>query len=399
MEHDPQSAPRVLQYRYYYRWYAIAVAFGWLLTLGALTIFFTQPTPPKSYDEVLGLGVLAVLFPALYFYWLHPKLSRKVQVYADRLKFTQGERSWEVMFNDVVAVELPFRSVVRLRLRQGQSVWFSAALERMDYVWEGLARACPELTKGADAFEEIRLRLVQFDHHEKRKEWFFRHRLLDVFNWIVLPAVVIALGYQLQASSVVIHAKAAYFFRLAMYVALVTIAMAFFWSLLLKHFVFDKEVARQLQDEGSKLRDLAHESAVLQRGKFLQLVSCALLMTVIIRSDLNLFSVTKTKAAMRALKLPANRTLIVDNRYNCVDCTYALQEGDLVLFGKGVIGQVLAMPGDVVGHSRAADPGRAIASESIFAIPENSIAIKSGKDGKEVVIVPMAELVGKLKKP
>jgi hypothetical protein len=141
------------------------------------------------------------------------------------------------------------------------------------------------------------------------------------------------------------------------------------------------------------------EDLILQRAKFLQLVTCAALMVFVVKSDLNLFSVTKLKSGSSVYKLQKGKTIVVDNRFNCVDCKHALAEGDLILFGRGTLGQVLAMPGEVIAQTRETSLGRSIASETVTEVPEGHIALKTGAEGKDVVLVPISDLVGRLKKP
>jgi hypothetical protein len=394
-------APRNLPYRFYYKWYALACAVAWLLCAAGFTLLLLKnglSWQGESREEILSFASMLFFIPALYLWWLHPKLTQTVQVYSDHVRVSTKDFSWEIAFNDIMAIELPFHSMIRFRMKDGHSWWFSAALERSDYLWEGLMRARPELIGGKEVFEEFRLKLVQFDHHEKRKEWFFRHRLLDVLNWVVLPVLALVVGYQIQAEQVVINSKTLYFFRLSMYSLFVTIICAFGWSLVLKKFVFDKMAKKQME-EGTKLRDLVYEDRVIQRAKWFQVVTCALLLTAVVKSDLNLFSVTKLRLEAKAFKLVPGKTIVIDNRFNCVSCAHAVSEGDLLLFGRGTIGQVLALPGEVIAQTRSTSLGRSIASETVMEVPEGHIALKTGADGKEVVLVRIGDLVGKLKTP
>lgn len=401
METESVVAPRILPYRFYYKWYAFALSLVWLLNLGIIAMLLLQTPASNTSDaraELLLFGALSVLLPILYVWWLHPKLTRQVQVFRDFVRVSHGAKSWDIKFSDVQRVSRPFASFIKLEMTTGKSWWFSAALERIDYLWEGLGRDRPELVISPEEFEKFRLKLVQFDHHEKRKEWFFRHRFLDIVNWVVLPLVVILAGYQYQSQDVVIHSKGLYFFRLTMYSLFVTISCAFLWSVMMKKFVFDRMVEKQMES-GKKLRDLRREDQILQRSKFLQTVTSAFVLALIVKSDFNLFSVTKMKQGAQAYNLKSGTTVIVDNRYNCVRCKHALKEGDLILFGRGTIGQVLAAPGEVIAQVQSPSAGRSIASETVTEIPEGHIALKTGAEGKDVVLIPINDLVGKLKSP
>ena len=400
MENLETRPPRTLPYRFYYKWYAIACAVVWLLCVGVVAMLLLQKgeSSVEMKEELYSFSALSLLIPAFYLWWLHPKLTRTVQVFHDHVRVTSGDMNWDISFNDIKKVDRPFFSLMRFRMNDGHSWWFSAALERPDYLWEGLAKQRPELVESPAVYEEFRLKLVQYDHHEKRKEWFFRHRFLDVINWVIVPLVVLVAGYQYQTQDVIIHSKGLYFFRLGMYAMFMTITCAFVWSVLLKKLVFDRMVEKQMES-GKKLRDMQKEDQILQRAKFLQLVTCTALMAFVVKTDLNLFSVTKLKSGSSAYQLRSGKTIVVDNRFNCVDCKHALIEGDLILFGRGTLGQVLAMPGEVIAQTRETSLGRSIASETVTEVPEGHIALKTGAEGKDVVLVPISDLVGRLKKP
>lgn len=400
MENLETRPPRTLPYRFYYKWYAMACAVVWLLCVGVVAMLLLQKSESslEMKEELYSFSALSLLIPAFYLWWLHPKLTRTIQVFHDHVRVSSGEMNWDIAFNDIKKVDRPFFSIMRFRMNDGHSWWFSAALERPDYLWEGLAKQRPELVESPAVYEEFRLKLVQYDHHEKRKEWFFRHRFLDVINWVIVPLVVLVAGYQYQTQEVIIHSKGLYFFRLGMYAMFTTISCAFVWSVLLKKLVFDRMVEKQMES-GKKLRDMQKEDQILQRAKFLQLVTCTALMAIVVKTDLNLFSVTKLKSGSSAYQLRSGKTIVVDNRFNCVDCKHALIEGDLILFGKGTLGQVLAMPGEVIAQTRETSLGRSIASETVTEVPEGHIALKTGAEGKDVVLVPISDLVGRLKKP
>lgn len=400
MENIEPRPPRTLPYRFYYKWYAIACAVVWLLCVGivAMLLLHKGESSNDIREELYSFSALSLLIPAFYLWWLHPKLTRTIQVFHDHVRISSGGMNWDVAFNEIKKVDRPFFSVMRFRMNDGHSWWFSAALERPDYLWEGLAKQRPELVESPAVYEEFRLKLVQYDHHEKRKEWFFRHRFLDLINWVIVPLIVLVAGYQYQTQDVIIHSKGLYFFRLGMYAMFMTITCAFMWSVLLKKLVFDRMVEKQMES-GKKLRDMQKEDQILQRAKFLQLVTCTALLALVVKTDLNLYSVTKLKSGSSAYKLQKGKTIVVDNRFNCVECKHALVEGDLILFGKGTLGQVLAMPGEVIAQTRETSLGRSIASETVTEVPEGHIALKTGAEGKDVVLVPISDLVGRLKKP
>lgn len=389
-----QRQPRPLLYRAHYKWYAIALAVGWgaclvaAITLGLLG---------GHQDELIGFSSFALLLPMLYLVWLHPKLTSSMQVFTDGIRIASRGEVYDVKFNDLVSVSWSLGIVLRLKHKDGHTWTFTAALERLDYLWEALWRSRPELVGSSQAYEEKRLRIVQNDHHEKRKEWFFRHRLVDVMNWIVLPMIVLIAGYKVQTAEVVIHSPGLYFFRLGMFVLLVTICSSFFYALIAKRLVFDRILAENMGSDRSKRRDVAHENVVVQRIKSLQLVTCSVIMFSVLYAELNLYSVTRLREGVQAFYLKPGKTVVVDNRYNCIACKHSIKEGDIILFGKGSIGKVLALPGDVIAQTSVNDLGRTIASESVQTVPEGHVALHVGVDGREVAYVRIDDLVGKLK--
>jgi hypothetical protein len=395
------AAPRTLPFRFYFKWYAVAFLLAWVICIAALTLIFFKANwslPADGQDEVWSFSAMLLLIPAIYLWWIHPKITQTVQIFHDHIRISNKSMSWDVTFNEIEKIETPFHSFIKLKMRDHHTWWFSAALERPDYLWEGLMRSRPELIGGKENYEKKRLELVQYDHHEKRKEWFFRHKLLDVVNWMIIPALILSVGYWWQSSEVVINSGGLYFFRLTMYSMFATMACAFIWSVVLKKFVFDSKVKVQMQEDGSKLRDLEFEDSILQKAKFYQAITTVLVLGVVIKTNLNMYSLTKLKEGAQAFNLTVGKTIVVDNRFNCVACAHPVQEGDLLIFGRGTLGEVLALPGEVIAQTRDGSLGRSIASETVVEVPEGHIALKTGANGQEVILIPIGELVGRLKK-
>jgi len=393
--------PRILTYRFFYKWYAWATAAAWACCLVGLLVILRRQSwqwHGEGTDEAMSFISLLFFLPALYLWWLHPKISRQVQVHKDHIQVSNKDYSWEIAFADIHHIDRPFQSLMRLHMNDGHSWWFSAALERPDYLWEGLYQARPELIGKAEEFESFRIALVQYDHHEKRKEWFFNHRLLDLVTWMVLPILTLFVGHLIQSPHVIINSQWQYFFRLTMYALFVITTSSFLISLLMKKFVFDRMLNEQMK-EGSKIRDLDFERSMVQKSKWVHVSVCGAVLACVLATDLNLYSVIRLSADAKAYKLEPGRTVVIDNRFNCVSCAHAVREGDVLVFGKGVIGEVLAVPGEVIAQARPTTIGRSIASETVMEIPAGVIALKTGPKAQEVVLVPIGDLVGKLKKP
>jgi hypothetical protein len=392
--------PRSLRYRSHYKIYLIL-----LLTLSCLMItywgyLFIQSSVSEifrehKYELWISFCYFSI-FGSFYFFWLKYRLNNSVQVFPTHIAIYKGKHSEEVYFDDVEDVTIVCWSLFYFKMKNGYKHYFNSSLERVDYVWEGLKNARPDLVK-ADEFESFRLKLVQYDHHQKRKEWFFKHKLVDVFNWVVLPLIFLMMAYSIQSREVLIQQQGLYFFRLFMYSVLVLMVTTFSFSLLLKKFVFDKRLESQIGTDQEKIRDVEFEGVILQRSKMFQMVCTSFFLGLVIRTDINLFSLTKAKDDLSNFNIKKGATVVVDNRYNCINCKYMLNDGDIVFFGKGIIGQVLAKEGEMVGQVAQDKSGRSIASENIHEVPTGHIAVKTAT-GKDIVFVRISDLIGKIQK-
>lgn len=391
--------PRFLRYRNHYKVYLLA----FLAMATLLFMFWSLQFVQWGWKQVWHVNGLEFLFSigfllsgaVFYFTWLKDRMNRSVQVYPEQLLIHQGKQTQTLKFEDVESVSRVCWSLFYLKMKDGNKFYFNSGLDRVDYVWEGLKNARPDLISAED-FESFRVLLVQYDHHQKRKEWFFRHKILDAVNWFGLPVLFLFGAYLIQNRDIVIHQPGMYFFRLFMFSLLILLVTTFFFSLVLKKFVFDRKIAEKLDDSAEKQRDLEFEGVILHRTKMFQIVCSCFLFTFVIYSDLNLFSVTKVKDDVSMFNIKKGKSLIVDNRYNCFNCRFNLKDGDVVLFGKGYIGQVMARGGDLVGEISQDKTGRMIASENIQEVPEGFVAIKAS-NGKDIVFVRTQELIGKIR--
>lgn len=396
---DPMQ-PRNLRYRNHYKIYILAFIILSFMVLSFWAIQFAEGSfknviSTYTYELVLS-GAYFAVSGIFYFFWLRLKLSHSVQVFNDHILIHNGRVKTEVQYADIESVNIVCWSIFYVKMKNGLKHYFNSSLERVDYIWEGIYHSRPELMDPKE-FEEFRIKLVQYDHHQKRKEWFFKHKMVDIFNWAILPLMFIFLTYMYQSNQVVLHQQGLYFFRLFMYAMLVLLATAFFFTMVLKKAVFDKKISSQIENSDEKVRDLEFEGVVLQRSKIFQLITASFVFTLLVRFDINLFSVSKVKEDLAYFNLKKGHTILVDNRYNCISCPHQLKDGDLVVFGRGVIGQVLAKEGDVVGQVNEDPQGRTIASENVQEVPRNHVAIKAA-NGKDIVFVKIEDLVGRIQK-
>jgi hypothetical protein len=393
--------PRFLRYRTHYKVYLVL-----LLTIGGLILSFwghrltldRWHVVASEYAYELWIsGAYFVFAVGFYFLWLRKRLDHSVQVFSDKITIHHQGKTEEIMFHDIDSVVIVGWSLFYLKTKSGFKHFFSSSLERVDYVWEGIHQARPELIK-EDDFISFRTKLVQYDHHQKRKEWFFRHKLVDVFNWIILPAAFMVVTYLVQSREILVHQPGMYFFRLCMYSLLVILVTTFMFSFVMKKFVFDKRIKLQMGSKPEdKIRDLEFEGVVLHRSKMVQMMTAAFLFSLVMRSELNLFSVTRVKEELASFNIKQGHTLLVDNRYNCIVCKFPVRDGDLVVFGKGTLGQIMATEGDMVGQIAQDRKGRIIASENIQEVPKGHVAVKLANQN-DVVMVQVEELIGKIQK-
>lgn len=394
--------PRTLRYRNHYKFYLIV-----LLVLSFLQIAywcfkcssdgFAEIFKNDPWEIVLS-SLYFLFFSFFYFFWVRPKMRKSIQVYPDSLSIHDGHHKDEVKYEDIESLNLVCWSIFYIKTKKGVKHYFHSGYERVDYIWEGLYQARRDLFS-PKLYEEFRVKLVQFDHHEKRKEWFFKHKMIDVFNWAILPVMFLCLAYMFQSKSVIIHHEGIYFFRLFMYSMLILISTSFFYSLVLKKFVFDKKVAVQMKEKETdvKVRDLEFEGMILHKSKVFQFITAAFALVMLVKMDVNLFSVTKVREDIANFNFKKGHTILIDNRYNCVGCKYQLHDGDYVVFGRGTIGQVLAKEGDMVGEVSHDKRGRMIASENLQEVPRGHVAVRAS-NGKDIVFVRIQDLIGKIQK-
>jgi hypothetical protein len=376
------------------------MAFGLISLL--LFTFWGLRFSSENYKDVFQIYSFELIASALYFVttgcfyfgWLRYRLKRSVQVFPEHLKITRGKFTDDLKYSDIESVNTVCWSIFYVKMKSGIKHYFNSSIERVDYIWEGIYTSRPDLLE-QKSYEEYRVKLVQFDHHQKRKEWFFKHKMVDVFNWGVMPVLFIFVAYMVQTKSIVIHNEGVYFFRLFMFAMLVMLTTTFTFSILLKKFIFDQKVTDQHETPEFKVRDMEFEGMILQRSKMFQMVTAAFVLGMLIKMDVNLYSVSKVKEDIASFKLKKGNSILIDNRYNCLGCKYQLHDGDFVVFGRGIIGQVLAKEGDMVGQVAQDSKGRMIASENIQEVPRGHLAVKAA-NGKDIVFVKIDELIGKI---
>ena len=393
--------PRLLKYRAHYKWYLLGMLFvGALLVSYCAYLFAVVGEDVFLADykpEMMWTGIYFFCSFTCFFFWLRPKLTRSVQVHHDGIEFHHGTHKEKILYADMEVIAPVARSMFYVKAKTGVKYYFNASLERVDYVWEGLYHARPDLFEQVD-FESYRVKLVQYDHHQKRKEWFFKHKFVDVFQWVIVPALFIGVTYKLQSQYVHINQFGLYLFRLSMFSLLSLLVCTFLYSFILKKVLFDKKIKSQMEHSGDKVRDLDYESVIVQRSKLMQTVTACFVLAILVKMDLNLFSVTRIKEDIAMSNLKKGKTVVIDNRYNCFDCKFSVRDGDWIVYGRGQIGQVMAKSGETVAQVSQDKSGRMIASTDMMEVPEGHLAVKIGSEGQDVLFIKATELVGKIQK-
>lgn len=350
------------------------------------------------YQAELAISLFYfITFPFAYFFWLRPRINHSVQVFPTHIMILKGHGQEEVAFENIDSITVLGLSVFYFKMKNGVKYYFNSDLERVDYIWEGVYSARKDLIPAED-YEEFREELVKYDHHQKRKEWFFRHKLIDMINWVIMPAAFLGVAWAIQSKEIIIHHQSLYFFRLLMYVLLILLLTSLAYSIILKKFIFDRKFEEKKDLEGlNKVRDLEFEGIVIQRSKIFQMATSLFLLALVVKGDMNFYSISKPKGDLSFFKIPTGQTIVIDNRYNCFDCRYRLLDGDIVMFGKGVVGQVLAKEGEPVGEVVEDTKGRTIASLNVQQVPKGHVAVKTS-NGKEVIFIKIVDLIGKVQK-
>ncbi len=356
----------------------------------------------EDYSMEFYLSLTYFFFsPFVYFFWLKPRITDAVQVFSEYLLIHKGDHKEEIKFSEIQSINTFAGSLFCIVNKEGKKIFFSSDLERVDYVWEGLFAARSDLIPHK-LFEEFRINLVKSDHHQKRKEWFLKHRFIDVVSWVIMPTLFLGVSYWIQSREIMIHHQGLYFFRLFMYALLTMLVTSLVYSLLLKKFVFDRRFdEHEHNDHGpersDKMRDLEFEGIIIQRSKVFQLIISSFMLSFVIKSDFNFISLSRAKADLANFDIPAGKTMIIDNRYNCTHCRYKLNDGDMVMFGVGMVGQILAKEGDPIGQVLQDTKGRTIASLNVHEVPKGHVAVKTANN-KDIIFIKVVDLIGKIQK-
>lgn len=340
------------------------------------------------------------LISTVIFYFYHQAKTDlvSIQVFDDHWVYHFIKGPTDIYFNQIEKIEWAKGGHLIIILKNNDLHRFDSSLERLDYLLEALYQHRSDLFASHDEFERARLDFIQNDHHHKRQLWFIENKLANVVYWTLLPLLFLYTGYSYQGKHLEIHQFYKYFFRLGVFSFFVLIICSLVFSEVLKfylNFKIKKQIAKDAED---KTQHIDFEKNILKQSKYFQIITSVFIFSMILQHDLNFYSLTHISESKPHLGLERGHYMI-DNRYNCTHCAYELIPGDVVIFGKGYMGKVLAMEEETIAQLTSPGPGRTIASEKIVTTPKNHIAIYVGEKSEKVIFIKISDLVGKIKKP
>jgi len=343
---------------------------------------------------------LLSLVSSIAFYFYHQSKSNlvSIQVFDDHWVYHFMNGPIDVYFNQIEKIEWAKGGHLVIILKNNNLHRFDSSLERLDYLLEALYQHRSDLFVSRDVFEKARLDFIQNDHHHKRQLWFIENKLANLVYWTFLPLLFLYVGYSYQGKHLEIHQIYKYFFRLGVFSFFVLIICSLVFSEVLRfylNFKIKKQIAKNVED---KTQHIDFEKNILKQSKYFQILVSIFIFSMILQHDLNFYSLTHVAESKPHLGLERGHYMI-DNRFNCTQCAYELIPGDIVIFGKGYFGKVLAMEEETIAQLTSSGPGRTIASEKIVTTPKNHIAIYVGDKSEKVIFIKISDLVGKIKKP
>lgn len=110
--------------------------------------------------------------------------------------------------------------------------------------------------------------------------------------------------------------------------------------------------------------------------------------------DANALGYKMLSGNIHYLNLKSNK-LILDKRYNCINCKYEVQKGDVVYTTSNIVGIVVAKPHETVSLGQTM--GRGIASTDELKLADGQLALLT-QGGKATRLIYEKELKGKFLK-
>jgi len=401
----PGAPPRVLQYRKHIR--AMEKPFKYFmfcyfLLFFMMAIFYFYSLLQNNIISIvplLGAGLLWIPLFLEYKYIIRPLAISKIQVYPDRLFIDRGKEKIDIPFDEIKEIKSAVNKYLggwfKVILKNKKSYRFTIALERVDYIIDGIIKFNPLLLNDDD-YKKLRKNLILADHCWARCYDFFQKKNIAIalFYLLLIPAILIIAIYFKQQSEFLIKNPIEYFgvtsFLALVFLGLVGTIFPFL------AFVFINKHADKRIDENpnNKARDQAYEVKIYRKFLPLYLATLLIYFACIYQFDLNAVSFAYISKDAKYFAIKASDPLWVDMKYNCLDCKHSLKKGDVIVTDRLLLGKIVAIPKEKVAISNRDDEGRFMASTEEEEVPLNFLAIYA-YDG-EIVLLDIKDVKGKI---
>jgi hypothetical protein len=397
--------PRILEYRNQVKIlagffkYLCAALFICSLVLIVMSFFSIEKNKDLLFGGGISIGILWFIFYLEYQFLLKPLASSKILLCVDKMIIRRGTKKIEIEYSDIVEI----KSIVNknlggwftLILKNKKKHQFTIVLERVEYILEAVIAFNPKLMPDQQ-YQKLRTQLILSDHGLARMYEMFskKKRLATFLNLVGIPVVFSTALYFKQSHDFIIQSPADYFFDLSVGFLIFFAIMWGIFSMVMNHVV-DKKMMLKLQASKEKKRDIVFEERVFKQFIPAYFFTTAITLLAVYVTDLNTLGTTSIARDAAYLEIKESDTLWYDQRYNCMNCKYAIKKNDVVILESNFIGKVIGYPGDYVSINNKDRNGRFIASTQEQKVPKDQIAfLTSG--GKVLKLVNENEIRGKI---
>lgn len=408
--------PRIIRYRHQVRlaaslfsYLSIILIFGGMFLLTALQLIDRQHA---SYIYFQFFAVKSLILGVFLFvhkiFFLGPMGQTIIRIYPDRiLTYRKGKRS-QIFYEDIVSVDhfiLGFLfGSFKLILKDGRKVSFTLALERPEYIIDGIYDKRRDLI-GEEEHKKLRKKLVLADHSWARIYDFFKvYRPYLILFFGVLPFAYMGVLYHLQKDTILISSTIVFFIRLMSFTYFLVGSNALLFFLSTNSLFKTRQLKQWETNPDQKVRDVLFERRVY---KVAYPISLLLLIGAFLwnyQTGANFYSIVRASNSFSHFGVEKGELFIVDHKYNCLSCSYSLEEGDHIiisfdnnLMGKKELGKIVGLPFNYVKVNRRDERDRFIASVEERLVPLDSLAVEFGNEGINT-IVPLEKIEGRVLK-
>ena len=379
--------------------YLSAALFICSVVLVVTSFFSIEKNKDLLFGGGISIGIFWLIFYLEYHFLLKPLASSKILVFEDKMIISRGTKKIEIKYSDIVEI----KSIVNknlggwftLILKNKKQHRFTIVLERVEYILEAVIAFNPKLMPDLQ-YQKLRTQLIISDHGLARMyEMFSKKKRLGTFlNLLGIPVVFSTALYFKQSQDFIIQSPADYFFDLSVGFLIFFGIMWGVFSMVMNHVV-DKKMMLKLQASKEKKRDIVYEERVFKQFIPAYFFTTAITLLAVFVTDINTLGTASIARDAAYLEIKESETLWYDQRYNCMNCKYAIKKNDVVILESNFIGKVIGYPGDYVSINNKDRNGRFIASTQEQKVPKDQIAfLTSG--GKVLKLVNENEIRGKI---